>query len=103
MPLPVMPITNRPELAPTDWYRQNPVLVLVLCLWLVLCSNAGWAAGSSSFEHAIELYKQKKYEEAAQRFGEAATVDAKNPSVYYYQANCQYALGHRWDAIQFYQ
>ena len=74
----------------------------MLSAWFGLSMNGFCMAANAPFDKGVALYKQRKYEEAAKCFSDAA-ANGQNPSAYYYQANCQCALGHRQEAVKLYQ
>ena len=77
----------------------HSVLAALVCFYF---AGRASAEGSSDLDQGIQLYNQRNYQAAAQLLNRAASAERNNPSVYYYSANCAYAMGKRATAIKFY-
>ena len=76
----------------------------VLFLFLAASTLSGAAAASeASFDQGVRLYNQKSYRAAIQYFDQAARVNPKLSTAFYYEALCYQQLGDFEKAKQVYR
>jgi tetratricopeptide (TPR) repeat protein len=69
----------------------------------LLCSNAGAYTASDYYNAGLQLYNAKNYQQAAQYFGAAISLDPNNTPALQGQANSYYSLGQYQQALDDYQ
>ncbi len=84
-------------------FRLSFFIILSALSCFLLSSNARAYTSSDYYNAGLQLYNAKNYQQAAQYFGAAISMDPNNAAALQGQANSYYALGQYQQALSDYQ